>query len=480
MTSLTNSYLELPASFYEKGMPCHFKAPKLLAFNQQLSDELGLNLKKENKVELAQYFSGQKLFPGSDPISLVYAAHQFGHFVPRLGDGRAHLLGEISNQDIQLKGSGQTVYSRSGDGRSPLGAVVREYIISEFMHALKIPTTRALAAVATGESILRSTQEYKYVPGGVFTRVAPGHIRVGTFQYFSDREDKKSLSLLLNYSLKRNYPALLTIKDKSLQALSFIELVGNAQADLIAKWMAFGFIHGVMNTDNSAIGGFTIDFGPCAFMDGYNSKKVFSSIDRHGRYNYENQVEIGKWNLLRLAESLISIIDDDPKIAIAKIERMIEPIMNNFSHKRWVCMAQKFGIKDYKIHDQDMMLLFLNYLEEFELDFTLAFRTLPNIFERTELSNHEFFPESDQLNIFLNWWRQRVRNINGLNLINPIVIARNHQVAKAIEDCDRGNENVFNELLTVLSSPFDINPKYAHYINPPNKLEEVTATFCGT
>ncbi len=296
MISFNNSYSKLPDIFYERVKPASFSGPKLLMFNEDLAKELKIDFESSTEERLAQVFSGQELLEGSEPLAQAYAAHQFGHFVPQLGDGRAHLLGETQGLDIQLKGSGQTRFSRRGDGRSALGPVVREYIVSEAMHALGVPTTRALAAVLTGEQVYRGEQE----PGGVFTRVASSHLRVGTFQYFMAREDKESLRILMNYAIDRHYPDLSSEEDESKKALQFLKEVGKRQAELIAHWMSLGFIHGVMNTDNFSVAGITIDFGPCAFMDEFRENKVFSSIDKNGRYAYSNQIAIGQWNILRL------------------------------------------------------------------------------------------------------------------------------------------------------------------------------------
>jgi len=467
-----NSYSELPSRFYQKIKPAHFDNPTLIKFNEQLAQSLGIDLTSVDKRELALIFSGQKILVGSDPMALAYAGHQFGHFVPQLGDGRALLLGEINGQDIQLKGSGQTQFSRRGDGFSALGPVLREYIVSEAMFHLGVSTTRALAAVSTGVDVYRNDLE----PGGVFTRVAPSHLRVGTFQYFAVRDDKEGLEILLNYAIKRHFPDLESIKDLSLKALNFIAAVGKVQANLIAKWMSLGFIHGVMNTDNSSIGGFTLDFGPCAFMDEYTHNKVFSSIDRNGRYAYNNQVEMGKWNLLRLAESLISLIDSNQQKAISKVEEMIDPVFSNFDQKRWEMMALKFGISEYQQSDKEMMESFLNYLEEEELDFTLAFRNLANLHEK----DSSFFPNISKLSTFQAQWEKRLTSPQNFKTVNPLYIPRNHQVEKAIQNAYHGDFKVFHELIQVLKSPFEENPNFVNYSLAPDEEQRVTHTFCGT
>ena len=304
-----NTYRQLPDHFYSEHMPARFSQPKLLAFNKDLADELGFDFTDKSDDELAMIFSGQEILEGSEPIAQAYAAHQFGHFVPQLGDGRALLLGEVIGKndkryDIQLKGSGQTIFSRRGDGMSALGPVIREYIVSEAMYALGVPATRALAAVATGDLVQRETSE----PGGVFTRVAASHIRIGTFQFFAAREDTKGLDTLLEYAATRHYP---DIVDSENLALDFLRKVIEKQISLVAHWMSLGFIHGVMNTDNMTISGETIDFGPCAFMDKFHHEKVFSSIDLNSRYSYGNQGPILSWNMSRLAECLIPLVHQD-------------------------------------------------------------------------------------------------------------------------------------------------------------------------
>lgn len=469
MTPFNNSYTKLPERFFERTNPEEFLNPKLIQFNHELAIELGINLKGEN---LELIFSGQKLLKGCEPIAMAYAAHQFGHFVPQLGDGRALLLGEINGFDIQLKGSGQTRYSRNGDGRSALGPVIREYIVSEAMFKLGVPTTRALAAVLSGENVFRNTQE----PGGIFTRVSPSHIRVGTFQYFAHNEDREGLEILLNYSIARHYPELSKIDDLSTRALAFIKAVGTAQASLISKWMSFGFIHGVMNTDNYSVGGFTIDYGPCAFMDEYKENKVFSSIDKNGRYSYKNQIEIGQWNLLRLVDCLLIFIDEDIDSAIAKVKSMISPILENFENKRWEQMAPKFGISDYQKTDDLLMKEFLQYLEDEELDFTLSFRNLFELFH----NRSDYFPKNSTLENFILKWKKRVKSVEELNSINPLFIPRNHQIEKAISHANRGDYSIFNELLEVLKNPFDKNNPLEKYSIPPKVEERVTKTFCGT
>lgn len=472
MINFLNSYSKLPERFFERVNPAKFKDPKLISFNYELASELGIKTEGVSEEELAMVFSGQKILPGSGPISMVYAAHQFGHFVPELGDGRAHLLGEVNGFDIQLKGSGRSRFSRNGDGRSALGPVVREYLLSEAMFHLGVPSTRALAVVATGEDVYRNN----IGPGGVFTRVAPSHIRVGTFQYFAYNNDIDGLKQLLEYSISRHYPELEAIGSLSHRALSFIKSVGDAQAKLISKWMSFGFIHGVMNTDNYSIGGFTIDFGPCAFMDEYYENKVFSSIDRNGRYSYNNQINIAQWNLLRLADCLLPFIDENNDRAISKVQEIFPTIAQQFDNEYLKSMGSKFGISNVIDSDKKIVDEFLNYLEEEELDFTLAFRNLIDLFNGKTC----FYPNVSKLESFMKKWKNRVTDVTNLNSINPLLIPRNHQIERAIVQANIGDYKIFNDLKEALKTPFSKSTPYAEYAIPPKVNERITETFCGT
>ena len=321
-----NSYSRLPESFYERINPESVKNPKLIVFNNNLGNKLGIE-NTGSKETLSKVFSGNLLPDGSEPIALAYAGHQFGNFVPQLGDGRALLIGEIINQeqerfDIQLKGSGKTKFSRQGDGKSALGPVIREYILSEAMHALNVPTTRALAAVTTGEDVFRETR----LPGGILTRVAKSHVRVGTFEYFMARKDLKNLKVLADYVMERLYPQALESKNPCLKML---QIIAEKQSQLIAKWMGIGFIHGVMNTDNTSIAVETIDYGPCAFMDEYNPQTVYSSIDHHGRYAFANQAQIAHWNLACLSGCLIPLVDKNEDKSKAEINKVLESFSKN-------------------------------------------------------------------------------------------------------------------------------------------------------
>ncbi len=449
-------------------------APALLAWNAALAEELGLNLQHASEPELAEIFSGNRIPDGAEPIALAYAGHQFGHFSPQLGDGRAVLLGEVTDRqgirkDIQLKGSGRTPFSRGGDGKSSLGPVIREYLLSEAMYALGVPTTRALAAVLTGESVYRES----LLPGGVFTRVASSHIRVGSFEYFAARRDIVSLKALADYAIARHVPeASLTERPY----LSFFVHVLEAQTTLVAHWMALGFIHGVMNTDNTAISGETLDYGPCAFMDEFNAAKVFSSIDRGGRYAFNQQPAIVHWNLVRLAECLL-LLDEGQ----AEYEQQLGRVKDEFESRYYARMRAKLGLfKDGEEADDNRLVAeWLDYLQSNELDYTLSFRDLANQAD----GNHE-----PRFGAFEEQWKKRVsqqvQSANetsaAMNAVNPLFIPRNHQVERAIQAAIVGDMSVFEDLRKVLVNPFEEQPELAEYSAAPLKQERVTQTFCGT
>ena len=387
--------------------------------------------------------------------------------------------------DIQLKGSGPTEYSRNGDGLSALGPVVREYIVSEAMHSLGVPTTRALAAVITGDPVFRQT----VLPGGVFTRVASSHIRIGTFQHFAGHRNIDGLQKLLNYTVDRHYPEIKESADKTPLALLFLRAVIKAQSKLVSHWMSLGFIHGVMNTDNTTVSGETIDFGPCAFMDNFKSDKVFSSIDHYGRYAYNKQSSICGWNLCRLADCLIPLVDANQERGIEILNEELSTLPDILEQDWNKTVIKKFGLsqnsgsatEDFKVTSK-----FFEYMEKESLDFTLSFRNLSNLIE--EGSKDKFFPESDKLNEFLASWRQRLKAEKlstdqiktQMDTTNPLYIARNHQVEKAIQDAMKGDLTVFHEMNKVLKNPFTYQPELDRYSLPPRPEEEVKATFCGT
>lgn len=461
MIKFENTYSKLGSQFFEAVHFPRFNNPELLHFNGDLAQELGFDTKGYSEKELALIFSGQKLLEGSEPLAMAYAGHQFAHFVPQLGDGRAALLGEAKGFDIQLKGAGQTYFSRRGDGRSALGPVIREYLVSEAMHKLKVPTTRALAAVITNEQVHRNYPE----PGGIFTRVAESHLRVGTFQFFAAREDHKSLRELMNYAITRHYP-------EAKSPLEFLTAVAKKQGELVSHWMGLGFIHGVMNTDNSSVAGITIDYGPCAFMDEFDFQKTFSSIDRNQRYAYINQGPITQWNIVRLAECLIPLIDENQEKAVKQVEEALEFLPNFIKSKITEKMSAKLGLKT---PNEKLCNLFLTYLQENKLDFTLSFRNLSLL----KQSNQDFYPASKLLDEFKTEWLNS-SSLEGLDLINPLYIPRNHQVQRVIDDVYRGDHQSFKDFLEVLQNPFEKNEKLDLFKSPPKENEKVTETFCGT
>ncbi len=491
-----NTYDKLPAEFFSEAAPNKFTSPKLLKFNKGLAKELNLSLESESEESLADIFSGQKILEGSHPIAMVYAAHQFGNFVPRLGDGRAMLLGEIldlkgKRVDVQLKGAGPTEYSRNGDGFSALGPVIREYIVSEAMHHLGVPTTRALAAVATRDDVYREIVQ----PGGVFTRVAASHIRIGTFQYFGAKRDVKGLETLLDYSINRHYPEIQSAIKESDGSLSsavlFLRKVIIAQVSLVTKWMSLGFIHGVMNTDNMTVSGETIDYGPCAFMDTFKSDQVYSYIDRNGRYSYENQRAIVAWNLSRLADCLIPLVDPNQDKAIELLNAELKATNDLFIDEWQRRMAEKLGLTitpATKSEDMALIVLWLELLEKEKLDFTLSFRTLPDLLEANVDQQNSLFNPTSDFNKFELMWKERLKNEplgiaaikEKMNSLNPLYIPRNHQVEKAIQGAIKGDLTVFNEMNQVLSNPYAHQPDLDFYKQAPLPNEEIEATFCGT
>jgi uncharacterized protein YdiU (UPF0061 family) len=473
MINFTNSYSTLPDRFYQKVSPENFRNPTLLLFNHELAKELKIKTQGVSDTELAHVFSGQNILPGSEPMALVYAAHQFGHWQPQLGDGRAHLLGETAGFDLQLKGSGRTRFSRRGDGRSALGPVIREYIVSEAMHHLGVPSTRALAAVSTGEEVYRQTGPE---PGGIFTRVAESHIRVGTFQYFAAKNDQEAVETLLNYSINRHYPELANIPNASEKSLQFLQAIVKKQATLIAKWLSYGFIHGVMNTDNFSVAGITIDFGPCAFLDEYQSDKVFSSIDRQGRYCFSNQIAIAQWNILRLAECLIPLIDTNTKMAEQKIEEEVITLFPLFQREKTEAFTRKLGLANSGTAEQTLYEDFLHYLEQESLDFTLSFRNLPRLLE----GETSFYPQTEQFKNFLFNWNNLNPDKDNLNKNNSYLIPRNHLIQQAIDDAYNGDLQLFIQMVEVLKKPFTTNLESALFATPPRPTQRVCQTFCGT
>lgn len=488
LINFDNSYARLPKSFFECIKPTPVKEPKLVRFNKPLANEIGLNVIGDNDI-LSDIFSGNIVPEGSEPIALVYAGHQFGYFVPQLGDGRAILLGEIVNNggcrfDIQLKGSGQTSYSRSGDGRAPLGAVIREYIISEAMHSLNIPTTRSLAIIVTGELVSRET----LLPGGILTRIASSHLRVGTFEYFAASDNQENLQLLADYSINRHFP---NIKKSNLRYQTFLESVCDRQAALIAKWMHVGFVHGVMNSDNTSISGETIDYGPCAFMDSYDPATVFSSIDHHGRYAYGNQPNIAQWNIACLGECLLPLIHPDRNKAIGIAEEILDSFQDKF-RKYWLSgMYKKIGLTQNEPEDINLLEQLLELMKENKTDYTLTFRYLSDAIENdTGNSNFEKqFLSQNKISEWLVSWRKRLKIQSAsfkkikmsMQKENPAFIPRNHRIEKAIyEAVDNNDYSYMDHLILLLNKPYQDQPNNSEYMHPPEKPDHNYQTFCGT
>jgi serine/tyrosine/threonine adenylyltransferase len=484
-----SSYAGLPERFFARINPTPVAAPRLLRFNLALSTELGLDLDGLDPEALAGLFSGNVLQQGLQPIAMAYAGHQFGHFVPQLGDGRALLLGEAIDRggmrrDIQLKGSGRTPYSRGGDGRAALGPVLREYLVSEAMHALGIPTTRALAAVGTGEQVFRE----ETVPGAIFTRVAASLVRVGTFQYFAARDDVDGVRQLADFVIDRHYP---WAKSEDQPYLALLRSVTEAQASLIAGWMQVGFIHGVMNTDNMAVSGETIDFGPCAFMDSYDSAAVFSSIDRQGRYAYGNQPHAGVWNLARFAETLLPIIDENADRAVQLASDVISTFSPRFAAASLAALRRKLGLSAQEEGDSALADDLLDAMQRNQADFTLTFRGLCDAAETEEgdARIRPLFANPRDYDAWAARWRLRLNHepleprarAVVMRQANPAVIPRNHRIEQVIKAAVEGQDFApFAELSTVLSQPYEPLEGFDFYAEPPQPGERVLQTFCGT
>ncbi|MDA9701895.1 YdiU family protein [Candidatus Pelagibacter sp.] len=474
-----NTYSRLSDVFKEHIKPIAVKKPELVLMNKDLVKELNLDFSKIDKNELAALFTGNILPEGSNAIAQAYAGHQFGHFT-MLGDGRAVLIGEhITNKnkrfDVQFKGSGKTAFSRNGDGRAALGPMLREYIISEAMHNLNIPSTRSLAVAKTGEKIMRDSQ----LQGAILTRVASSHIRVGTFQYVAARNKKDELEILLNYVIKRHYPNLINSKDK---ALELLKALIDKQIDLVVNWMRVGFIHGVMNTDNMTISGETIDYGPCAFMDTYDPKTVFSSIDKMGRYAYCNQPAITKWNLSRFAECLIPLIHKNEKEAIKIATELIDTFEEKYEEKWLSMMRKKLGLSGVENEDKFLIVDLLTWMHQKKLDYTNTFCHLMNI----KIDKNKNFEDLD----FQNWkkrWQDRLqinknipeKNIELMKSVNPLIIPRNHKVEEALEMAEKSDFKSVNQLIEVLKKPYSQQKNILEYQLSSN-FNENYQTFCGT
>lgn len=484
-----NSYARLPAHFYARLDPIPVAAARLLMFNAPLAAELGIDTGALDDTGLAAIFAGNTVPGGAEPIAMAYAGHQFGHFVPQLGDGRAILLGEVVDRggvrrDIQLKGSGRTPFSRGGDGRAPLGPVLREYLVSEAMHALGIPATRSLAAVATGEQVYRETA----LPGAVLTRIAQSHIRVGTFQYFAARGDEAAVKRLADYVIERHYPELAGAENRY---LALLEAIAERQASLIARWMGVGFIHGVMNTDNMAVSGETIDFGPCAFMDAYDPATVFSSIDETGRYAFANQPLIAQWNLARLAEATLELLDAVPERAVELANGVIERFWPSFQAKLLSIMRTKLGLMSEAEGDLELIKSLLDVMRDGKADYTLTFRRLADVVadedQVTELWG--LFADPAPFEAWATSWRRRLatepdiapaERAAAMHGVSPAVIPRNQWVETALKSAvEDGDLAPFERLHAALGKPFE-TPSDPAFAAAPEPTGERYRTFCGT
>ena len=484
-----NSYARLPDRFYAKLAPTPVAAPRMIRLNSPLARQLGIDPEWLSSPAGVAVLAGNKVPIGAEPLAMAYAGHQFGGFSPQLGDGRAILLGEVIDRDgvrrdIQLKGSGPTPFSRRGDGRAALGPVLREYIVSEAMAALGIPTTRALAAVTTGESIRRET----LLPGAVFVRIASSHIRVGTFQFFAARDDREAVQTLADYVISRHYPEA---AEASNRYRTLLDLIVRRQAELVARWMLIGFIHGVMNTDNTSVAGETIDYGPCAFMDTYDPAKVYSSIDRGGRYAFGNQVQITMWNLARLAETLVPLLGDNDEAGLAQANEVIAAFPAEFQDAYVTGLRQKLGLQT--VHEDDLELAqdLLDRMAAGNADYTLTFRCLSEAAGDPTGDNtlRQLFDDPKICDAWLLRWRQRVPHERtdanarraAMCRVNPAVIPRNHLVEEAISAAVQTDDFApFEQLTSVLSKPFEDQPAHSRYTLPPRQEQIVSQTFCGT
>ncbi|MEJ0027076.1 MAG: YdiU family protein [Rhizomicrobium sp.] len=483
-----NSYARLPERFYARQAPTPVAAPRLIRVNAELARRLGIDPARLASAEGVAALAGNRVPAGAEPIAMAYAGHQFGNWVPRLGDGRAVLLGEVVGRDgirydIQLKGSGPTPFSRNGDGRAALGPVLREYIVSEAMAALGIPTTRTLAAVTTGERMLR---QEGMLPGAVLTRVSRSHVRVGTFEYFGNRGDTEGVRALADYVIARLYPEVARGDYRAL-----LDAVIARTASLVARWQLVGFIHGVMNTDNTSIAGETIDYGPCAFLDAYDPAKVFSSIDQGGRYAFGNQPRIAQWNLVRFAQALLPLLGEDEDGAIKTAQAAIDAYPARFEAAYYEGLRAKFGFG--QAYDDDLPLIgeFLRHMADGRADFTLTFRRLGDSAGDAGAVEdlRALFDNAAALDVWLDKWRARLalehvapaERAAAMRAVNPAFIPRNHRVEAAIVAAqDKDDYAPFEELLTVLSKPYDDQPEFAAYRAAPKPDELVLQTFCGT
>ena len=485
----TNSYSGLGRGFYQSIKPTPVQNPELVIYNQVLSNELGLAETALSSSAGASVFAGNHVPEGAEPLAMAYSGHQFGHFNPHLGDGRALLLGQIMSPggrsfDIHMKGTGQTAFSRNGDGRAALGPVLREYLVSEAMARLGVPTTRALAAVTTGEEVARE----QLLPGGIITRVAASFVRIGTFEYFLARGERAALTRLADYVIENQYPHL---KQAENPYLALLDAVIEGQAALIAHWMQLGFIHGVMNTDNMSIACETIDYGPCAFMDHYAHDRVYSSIDHQGRYAYNNQPNIGLWNLSRFAECLLQLIDEDTGSAVEIAKDHLEGFISAYQDHWLTGMRAKLGLKTGLEEDRALIEELFAIMAGSNADFTLTFYQLSKL--DMDTANDDailaLFDDADSFSHWADKWRQRLRQEDSNNderksmmrAVNPVYIPRNHLIEAAIRAAeDDGDSSVFHALHEVLQQPYDFQPGKEAWMQPPQPDEIVHKTFCGT
>ncbi|MCS2611186.1 protein adenylyltransferase SelO [Halomonas dongshanensis] len=490
MLTFEHQFAELPEPLWAACSPTAVERPELIAFNDALAAELGAEARPDDAT-LAQWFSGNALPPGAEPRALGYAGHQFGNFVPQLGDGRALLLGEVvdihgQRRDVQLKGSGRTPFSRGGDGRSPLGPVLREYLVSESMAAIGVPTTRSLAAVTTGERVARMRPE----PGGVLTRVASSHVRVGTFQYAAVRRDEAMLKALVDHVIARHYPHLRDGAEDP--ALGLLEAVTQRQAALIAKWMSLGFIHGVMNTDNTSISGETIDYGPCAFMEQFDPQKVFSSIDEGGRYAFANQPGIAQWNLARFAETLLPLMNAEGDAAVEQAVEVIRGFEMHFARERQALRIAKLGLMEGEGERADTLTEELEALMHAgRMDLTATFDALTR-HAATRDAETDLLALTTAPEAFTPWFARwcdalglddaplDAERHKAMRAVNPVIIARNHRVQEVIDAAYDGDFAPFHALLAVVTNPFDDTPAARRLAAPATQSEQVLRTFCGT
>ena len=485
-----NSYARLPEKFYTRQLPVPVATPGLIRVNHALAAYLGFDADWLKSGKGLEFIAGNFIPDGAEPIAAVYAGHQFGGWNPQLGDGRAILLGEVIasdgvRHDIQLKGSGRTLYSRGGDGRAPLGPVLREYIVSEAMAVLGVPTTRSLAAATTGENVMREDR----LPGAVLTRVAQSHIRIGTFQFFASRQDLGALKILVDHVTQRHYPEAAQAENP-LRAM--LDGVTARQAKLIAQWQLLGFIHGVMNTDNMLLSGETIDYGPCAFMDEYDPDTVLSSIDHGGRYAYRNQPAIAHWNLARLVQALLPLLAEDEEKALATGQAIIDAFPKQVQTAYQTGIFRKLGLTGDDAESSVLTQELLNLMEQEKTDFTLTFRRLSDLVNPETASGGgvgSIFEIPEAFAPWLKRWQLKLANDPAnasrrqaeMYIANPVFIPRNHLVQEAIEAAETQQDfTPFNDLVDILARPFEFKNTHARYATPPRPEQVVRQTFCGT